>query len=107
MFNKTYNELKLNLLYFNKTSSIVAIQVHLYYIDLLNEIIKKTNNIPFNFDLFISTDSLAKKNSINDYLLNNSKASKFEIIFLENKGRDVMPFLIQMKNKFKKYKHIW
>ena len=107
LFNKTYNELKLNLLYFNKTSSIVAIQVHLYYIDLLNEIIKKTNNIPFNFDLFISTDSLAKKNSINDYLLNNSKASKFEIIFLENKGRDVMPFLIQMKNKFKKYKHIW
>ena len=106
LFNKTYNEIKLNLLNFNKTSSIVAIQAHLYYIDLLNEIINKTNNVPFNFDLFISTDSLAKKNSINDYLLNNSKASKFEIIILENKGRDVMPFLIQMKNKFRKYKYI-
>lgn len=61
LFNKTYNEIKLNLLNFNKTSSIVAIQAHLYYIDLLNEIINKTNNVPFNFDLFISTNSLAKK----------------------------------------------
>ena len=65
----------------------------------------KYGNVPFNFDLFISTNSLAKKNRINDYLLNNSKASKFEIIILENKGRDVMPFLIQMKNKFRKYNY--
>ena len=106
LFDKAYNELNLNLLYFNKTSSIVAIQVHLYYIDLINEIINKTNNIPFNFDLFISTDSLAKKNSINDYILNNSKAYKVEIEILENKGRDVMPFLIQMKHKLKNYKYI-
>jgi hypothetical protein len=105
LFDKAYNELNLNLLYFNKTSSIVAIQVHLYYIDLINEIINKTNNITFNFDLFISTDSLAKKNSINDYFLNNSKAYKVEIEILENKGRDVMPFLIQMKHKLKNYKY--
>ena len=106
LFNKSYNELKLNLLYFNKISSIVAVQVHIYYIDLINEIINKTNNIPFNFDLFISTDSLAKKVSINDYILKSSKAFKVEIIILENKGRDIMPFLIQMKNKFEKYKYL-
>ena len=104
LFNNPYKELKLNFLNFNKTSSNFAIQVHLYYIDLINEIINKTNNIPFNFDLFISTDSLYKKNKINDYILNNSKASKVEIMILDNKGRDVMPFLIQMKNKVNNYK---
>ena len=40
LFNKLYKELKFNYLHFNKTTSIVAIQVQLYYIDLINEIIK-------------------------------------------------------------------
>ena len=102
LFNKSYKELNINSTNLNRTPSIVAIQVHLYYIDLINEIV----NIPFNFDLFISTNSLIKKNNINEYILNNSKASKVEIIILENKGRDVMPFLIQMKNKVKNYKYI-
>lgn len=106
LFNKTYKELTINFSYFNRTSSIIAIQAHLYYLDLINEIVNKTNNIPFNFDLFISTDSLSKKKQINDDILNKSKALNIEIINLENKGRDVMPFLIQMKDKVKKYKYI-
>lgn len=38
MFNKSNKELKLYFFNFNKTSSIFVIQVHLYYIDLINEI---------------------------------------------------------------------
>jgi len=106
LFNKPYKELSINYTNLNRTPSIVAVQAHLYYIDLINEIVNKTNNIPFNYDLFISTNSLAKKNDINQYILNNSKASKIEIIITGNKGRDVMPFLIQMKNKVKNYKYI-
>jgi hypothetical protein len=106
LFNKPYKELNINSTNLNRTPSVVAIQVHLYYIDLISEIVNKTNNIPFNFDLFISTNSLIKKDNINEYILNNSKASKVEIQIFENKGRDVMPFLIQMKNKVKKYKYI-
>ena len=106
LFSKPYKELSINYTDLNRTPSIVAIQAHLYYIDLINEIVNKTNNIPFNYDLFISTNSLAKKNNINQYILNNSKASKVEIIITGNKGRDVMPFLIQMKDKVKNYKYI-
>ena len=106
LFNKPYKELNINFTNLNRIPSIVAIQAHLYYIDLINEIVNKTNNIPFNFDLFISTNSLIKKNHINEYILNNSKASEVEIIILENKGRDVIPFLIQMKDKVKKNKYI-
>ena len=44
LFNKSYIDLNLNFFDLNKTSSVFAIQVHLYYIDLINEIINKTNN---------------------------------------------------------------
>ena len=105
LFDKQYKEININFSYFNKEPKI-AIQVHLYYDDLITQIINKTNNIPVLFDLFISTDSLEKKDKIMNYTKLNSKSKKFEILILENKGRDVMPFLIQMKNKIKKYKYI-
>jgi len=105
LFDRPYKEIKINLTYFYNVS-IVAIQAHLYYEDLIEEIINKTNNIPFFFDLYVSTDSLYKKNKIIDYIKNNSKSKNIEILVLENKGRDIIPFLIQMKNKFKKYKYI-
>ena len=105
LFDRPYKEIKINHTYLNN-ESIVAIQVHLYYDDLIEKIVNKTNNIPIFFDLYISTDSLYKKNKILDYIKNNSKSKNVEVLVVENKGRDVMPFLIQMKNKIKKYKYI-
>ena len=105
LFDRPYKEIKINHTYFNY-ESIVAIQVHLYYDDLIEEIVNKTNKIPIFFDLYISTDSLYKKNKIINYIKNNSKSKNVEVLVVENKGRDVMPFLIQMKNKVKKYKYI-
>ena len=105
LFNKSYKEIKFNRTYFNN-ESIVAIQIHLYYDDFIEEIVNKTNNIPIFFDLYISTDSLYKKNKIIDYIKNNSKSKNVEILVIENKGRDVMPLLFQMKKKVKKYKYL-
>jgi lipopolysaccharide biosynthesis protein len=85
---------------------IIAVQVHIYYEDLINEIINKTNNIPIKFDLFISTISLTKKKKIEKYLKLYSKANKYEVKIVENKGRDILPFITQMKFKFKNYKYI-
>ena len=39
-----------------KSNIFVLIQVHVYYTDLIGEIINKTNNIPVPFDLYITTD---------------------------------------------------
>lgn len=105
LFDRPYKEIKINQTYFNN-KSIVAIQVHLYYDNLIEEIVNKTNYIPIFFDLYVSTDSLYKKNKIIDYIKNNSKSKNVEILVLENKGRDVIPLLIQMKNKIKQYKYI-
>ena len=105
LFKQPYKEININFSNF-KNESIIAIQVHLYYDDLISEIINKTNNIPVLFDLFVSTDSLDKKKKIIHYIKQYSKSRNFEVMIVENKGRDIMPFLFQMKLKIKRYKYI-
>ena len=68
-------------------------------------IIQKLNNISAKYDLYISTISEEKMVLIEKYLL-NSNATNYEIKVFENKGRDVLPFLMQMKKKLKNYKYI-
>jgi lipopolysaccharide biosynthesis protein len=60
LFNLPFKENNYNLTKL-EAKCIIAVQVHIYYEDLINEIINKTNNIPIKFDLFISTISLTKK----------------------------------------------
>lgn len=106
-----------NLSYINQQNSSdlykhnkIAIQVHVFYEDLIKEIIRKLNNIRFKFSLFISTDSNYKKDFIEKYInhLNNKSINiiNYELIVIKNKGRDVLPFIIQLKNNFKKFKYI-
>ena len=90
---------------FENNNIIIALQIHVYYEDLFLEIIDKINVIPFKYDLFISTISVEKKTFIEKCLF-NSTANKYEIEIFDNKGRDVFPFIKQMKRKFKKYKYI-
>ena len=85
---------------------LMAVQAHIFYEDLLNEIINKTNNIPIKFDLYISTDTKQKKEFIKNYIDRYSKANNFYIKITNNKGRDVLPFLIQMREVFYKYKYL-
>ena len=103
LFNLSYSY-NYNLSNLEKSTKI-AIQAHVYYEMLICDIIQKTNNIPVNFDLFITTDSEIKKEYIYNYVLNHSKADKYEIKIMNNKGRDVLPLLIQLKRKIKNYKY--
>ena len=84
----------------------IAVQAHVYYDDLINEIIDKTNNIPVKFDLFITTNSYDKKEKLFNIIKQYSKADKYYFKIVKNKGRDVLPLLIQMKYLIKKYKYI-
>ena len=88
--------------FFNKC--IIAVQAHIYYEDLIDEIINKTNNIPVKFDLFLSIISKKIEKRIEDKI-KNSNANKYEIKIVENKGRDVLPIISQMKFKIKSYKY--
>ena len=61
-FNNNFNIYKL------RKSIMVLVQVHVHYIDLLKEIIKKTNNMPVPFDLYITTNTKEKRAYIENYL---------------------------------------
>ena len=84
----------------------IAIQAHVYYEDLILEIINKTNNIPAKFDLYITTTSLEKFKIIRKNVKKFSKSNKYYIIIVDNRGRDVLPLLIQLKTNIRKYKYI-
>lgn len=85
----------------------IAIQSHIYYEYLIKEIIMKINNIPVEYDLYISTYSIEMKSKISKYINNSmTKLNYYQIDIFDNKGRDVLPFLNQLENKIKKYKYI-
>ena len=71
-----------------RDKTMVAIHIHAYYEDLLTKIIKRLNKMPIKYDLYISTISKDKKDSI-EKCLQKSNANKYEIKIYENKGRDV------------------
>jgi len=105
LFNFSFHCQQYNVIY-NDNRTNIAIQAHIFYKDLLFEIINKTNNIPYNFDLFITTLSDSNIKTFEHNLKTYSKANNYEILQVKNKGRDVLPFILQMKNHFKKYKYI-
>ena len=105
LFNLNYREENYNLInLINKCR--VAVQAHIFYEDLIIDIINKTNNIPIKYDFFISTTNKEIRDIIFKFLSLYSKANQYEILIVENKGRDVLPLLTQLKNKVKQYKYL-
>jgi hypothetical protein len=84
---------------------IIAVQAHIFYEDLIDEVINKTNNIPVKFDLYLSVISKKQENIIDDRIKKKSNANKYEIQLVKNKGRDILPIITQMKFKIKRYKY--
>lgn len=71
---------------------LVAVHAHIFYEEIIYEIINKTNNMPVKFDLYITTDEEQKMEFIKNYTDKYSKARNVFITILENKGRDILPF---------------
>jgi len=100
---------KKNLLrkYFRINGSLLGVQVHIFYLDLIDEIIKNLNNIPFPFHCYISTDTDEKVGIIKEIFSKRCKnAKKIYVEKFENRGRDVAPFIEQMKKYINKYEFI-
>lgn len=84
-------------------SKRIAVQAHVFYAELIHEVVEKTNNIPVDFDLLISTCSDNDMNYIDGYLKRHSKAKKINMLKVENRGRDVVPFVYQMRDNLDCY----
>ena len=99
------DEIIYNLSNLNNKCSI-AVQMHLFYEDLIDYIVNKTNNIPIKFDLYITIISCEIYDNIENFIKRYSKANYFEILIVENRGRDILPLLTQFKKKFRFYKYL-
>ena len=105
LFNLPYKEVNTSIPKLMKGCHI-AVQAHIFYEDLITEIVNKTNNIPIKYDFYITTDTQQKKDIIENYVKKYSNANKFEIMIVKNRGRDMLPLLFQMKNKIRHYKYL-
>ncbi len=86
--------------------SRIAIQIHMFYLDTLEETISYLNKIPYAFDCYISTDSEEKKKQIEAMMHDTCKCKKACVEVYKNRGRDVAPFLVQMQNRVADYDYI-
>lgn len=88
------------------TEPMVAVHIHLFWLDLIPEVIEHLENMPIEFDCFVSTDSESKKQIISDKLEALRNAKTITISVFENRGRNIAPFLMQMKEYINSYDYI-
>lgn len=81
----------------------VAVHLHTYYVDLLEEFLMAFENFHFTYDLFLTTDSEKKKVEIEKILTEHGKVGK--VYITGNRGRDVIPML-KLKKELSKYDYI-
>ncbi len=83
----------------------IAVICHLFYTDLADEIRGYLENIPFPFDLIITTDDHQKVAAIED-AFENFDLGNLEIRIAQNRGRDIAPKLITCKDVYDHYEFI-
>lgn len=85
----------------NLTECRVAIVLHLFYLEQMEDFIALTNQIPREIDVFIIS-------SRSDYLVSFMKQCKRDVECLEktNRGRDVSALLVTFKERVYSYKYV-
>lgn len=85
-----------------KPGPSIAVICHLFYTDLLEEIKAYLENIPYHFDLFITTDTSEKEKQIAQ-MFTDWCDRQVEIKVVPNRGRDIAPKLLAWPEVYSKY----
>ena len=80
----------------------VAIHLHVFYTDLLPEFLTVFEQFPFAYDLFLTTDTEAKKAEI---LEKTGQQDNQEVFVTGNRGRDLFPMLL-LKERLVGYDYV-
>jgi glycosyltransferase involved in cell wall biosynthesis len=83
----------------------VAVVVHLFAVELLKEFQRYFRNIPFIFDLYLSTDSSEKKDLI-EAAFDVEKRGCVEVRLTPRCGRDIAPRLLGFRDIYSQYELI-
>lgn len=86
-----------------EVAGTIAVQLHLFYEDLLMEFKWYLSQIPFSFDLFISCQENADVRKIEKELLEIPYAGKIVVRKVPNRGRDIAPVFIWFREELKEY----
>lgn len=81
----------------------VAVHLHTFYVDLLEEFLKQFESFHFDYDLFLTTDTESKKLEIQKILDDMGKQA--QIFLTGNRGRDIIPML-KLKKELSSYDYI-
>lgn len=86
----------------------IAIHIHLYYTDLLEEFCQYLSNMPYEFDVLISIvdEDGEKEGYIKNCVLSVAKVENCIIRVLPNRGRDVAPFFVGFGDLIGNYEFI-
>lgn len=89
----------------NKKFGKIAVIIHLFYIELLDEFIIHLKNIPYAFDIYISTQPHYRK-TVEEQLRRHFPDVIIDVRGVENYGYDIYPFILVFKDIIKKYEYI-
>ncbi|MEG2833345.1 MAG: rhamnan synthesis F family protein [Ruthenibacterium sp.] len=80
-----------------------ALLIHVYYTDMLQQVLPKINCMPKTADVYITTDSALKKADIEAWLAQHKSGRKTEVRVISNRGRDVSSLLVGMAELLPQY----
>ena len=80
----------------------LAALIHIFYVDLADEIIKHLNNVPNKIDLYISTADEKKQFFLQQKFASFAKGQVTIEVF-PNRGRDIAPSFVGFADVFDKY----
>lgn len=81
----------------------IAVHLHTFYVDLLEEFLIQFKHFNFDYDLFLTTDTEEKREHIQVIL--DKLAQPARIFLTGNKGRDIIPML-KLKEELVNYDYI-
>jgi lipopolysaccharide biosynthesis protein/SAM-dependent methyltransferase len=83
----------------------IAIHAHFFFDELFEELVGYLAGMPFEYDLYVTTDTDEKKITLERLLSDAKNLGKLNIVLTPNIGRDIAPFLTIASN-LAKYDYI-
>ncbi len=87
----------------NMIDKRIAVHLHLYYVDLLDEFFNYFNNIPYSFDLYVSCKGGSDIAAITKKFKKLRHVNKVDVRETINRGRDIAPLYVQFAPEIEKY----
>jgi lipopolysaccharide biosynthesis protein len=79
----------------------IAVSVHVYYVEMLDDLLSLCDNIPGRYDFVGTTDTLEKRNAILAIAAHHPKIDEIDIRIVEqNRGRDMASLFITCRDVF-------